>query len=348
MKRAAILLMIPFSLSGCASVLYMGGVPNQNNEQGVRTYQTLEDGKSLSPYLNVEFLTTKSMDEYGPHCLLFELTPIGVLGPKFNCPKIQEEIIGTLALKYTVQVASISIDGGTLKNGTIAFDFPRDYKHHSLTAHFNSALDQTLISNGRATKIEPDQILFTLQCNKTVCSVYADPDIVATDGTIRMESKEIVNEERLREIASEDKRHQAEDVKAALHAEHLRESEEFNSFEEAQSVMAPSVKYYAGGPPFLNNPLSFKNKIIIVRMKIVQILTNGQFLLANYPPAEPYAEDKLFMGFISKNYKGSKEFIDDQAVDIVGEVVGTYRYTTTILSEKTIPMIKIYGIKLDG
>ncbi len=59
----------------------------------------------------------------------------------------------------------------------------------------------------------------------------------------------------------------------------------------------------------------------------------------------PGMENKMLCGYIPANYTGSREFVDDQIVEIVGEVTGTYQYTTAMMTSKTVPAIRIYGIR---
>lgn len=95
----------------------------------------------------------------------------------------------------------------------------------------------------------------------------------------------------------------------------------------------------------ISNPVGLKNKFIGMQLRIVQILNNG--ILFDYPwlPPDYDLAIKNFYGYISDNYKGDHEFIDGQTIVFIGKIIGTYTYTTTSGSTKTVPKIKIYAIR---
>ena len=82
--------------------------------------------------------------------------------------------------------------------------------------------------------------------------------------------------------------------------------------------------------------------------RIIQVVKKGMFLMTlgnegDFISAGIIAP--IYMGIVTPKYKGNTEYIDNQLVSIVGEVVGTYQYETTSSALKTVPTIKIYGIK---
>lgn len=124
---------------------------------------------------------------------------------------------------------------------------------------------------------------------------------------------------------------------------------QFSSFEDAQRALDPIANEdMFSGLTLIQNPMALKGKVIMVRMRITQVLGGGKFLLTTLPTGYPEMDGKIYYGYIPQTYMGSREFVDDQMVDIVAEITGTHQYTTVLKANKTIPAMKIYGIRSQG
>lgn len=121
-----------------------------------------------------------------------------------------------------------------------------------------------------------------------------------------------------------------------------RATTRFTSFEDARKALAPDL---GRDLVLMQDPMSLKGQIIAVRLQVAQVLGGGRLLLTYRYMEIPGMDGKIFCGYIPATYEGSREFVDDQLVEIVGEVTGTYRYTTALNTTKTVPEIRIYGIR---
>lgn len=125
-----------------------------------------------------------------------------------------------------------------------------------------------------------------------------------------------------------------------------RTSGRFKSFEDAYSTLSPLVEDDgSGGLSILNDPMSLKGKIVVTRMRVAQVVGERTLLLTNLPTGFPELDGKFYFGAISAGYSGSRDFVDDQIVDVVGEVTGTHQYPTLLAAKKTVPAIRIYGVR---
>ncbi|MEI8218260.1 MAG: hypothetical protein WCG51_04350 [Elusimicrobiota bacterium] len=118
----------------------------------------------------------------------------------------------------------------------------------------------------------------------------------------------------------------------------------FYTYEAAYEFLDPLCSN-ASGLDLISNPMELKNKFICMQLRIVQILRNG--ILFDYPwlPPDYDLAIKNFYGYISDNYRGDHEFVDGQIIKFIGKIIGTYTYTTTAGSTKTVPKIKLYAIQ---
>ncbi len=165
------------------------------------------------------------------------------------------------------------------------------------------------------------------------------------------------------EEAKEVKRKQEEGAKEIRRLEKFRQNRDkahFKSFEDAQTFLSSlgdggdkDPEEYGYAIAMARDPMSLKGRVIVMRVKIVQTNGIGQFLMTNYPSVYSMfpgsdMRDGLCMGFVTPHYEGSKEFVDDQIVDIVAEVTGTIQYATAMMGSKTVPKLRIYGIRASG
>jgi hypothetical protein len=128
-----------------------------------------------------------------------------------------------------------------------------------------------------------------------------------------------------------------------------RSTARFSSFEDAQRALDPVANEdMFSGLTLIQNPMALKGKVIMIQMRITQVLGGGKFLLTTLPTGYPEMDGKVYYGYIPQTYTGSREFVDDQMVAVVAEITGTHQYTTVLKANKTIPAMKIYGIRSQG
>ena len=132
---------------------------------------------------------------------------------------------------------------------------------------------------------------------------------------------------------------------AILKANAAKTSHQFTSFDDASATLAPLiVKSLVISHSFIYNPMEIKGGVTAVRLKIEQVLGDRAFLFS-YDDSDVTGQVKFFYGYLPKNYVGPRDFVDGQFVNFVGEITGTHKYVSTIGAEKTVPSIRIYGIK---
>lgn len=172
-----------FSLSGCATALYMKGKPT---DWKLETWVETAPLKSDTPYLHVDRVTTRT-DRYVYAAndiafigaILMEFTPLGFAAPLFGYPDIiDQEIVGDIAFKLSRPVESVEVDGGTKKRDSITFDFP--------TNGIPSGVHRVRLrlKQGVSTVVIPSQVDFNVYYDKKSCSCDTNPPIVSDDGSI--------------------------------------------------------------------------------------------------------------------------------------------------------------------
>ncbi len=124
-----------------------------------------------------------------------------------------------------------------------------------------------------------------------------------------------------------------EEQKVAIAA---RLSPRFKTFEEARAALTPLVSEHVAFK---------KGNILVVKMKIIRILKAGQFLMTNYPAGSPKIAATVYAGVITPEYEGDRTVKANAVVEIVGELSGTYAYTSPSKAKKTAPKVTVYGIK---
>lgn len=122
----------------------------------------------------------------------------------------------------------------------------------------------------------------------------------------------------------------------------LRATSHFTSFEDALTALEPETDSRG---LLLRDPLALKGHPIDTPAQIVQVV-DGYHLLLN--PCHNEEQTCPVWGTISPFYSGRREFVDDQMVELIGEVVGPYQYTTAANIDKTVPEVHIYGIRGAG
>ena len=183
------LLFLTFSLSGCATALFMKGKPT---DYQLITWEETVPLKSATPYLNARRFTTLH-DRYidAPNdiafigTLLMEFTPLGLSAPLFGYPDItDQDILGAIAVKLSQPVENVRVEGGKKSGDWITFDFATN---GAVSGTHNIRL---YLSNGDREVI-PSHVDFNITYDKKTCSCEADPDIVSDNGLIRIKTEDI-------------------------------------------------------------------------------------------------------------------------------------------------------------
>lgn len=116
----------------------------------------------------------------------------------------------------------------------------------------------------------------------------------------------------------------------------------FSSFDDARAALNPEGGFVGD---MAIDPMALKGRILALRLEVVQVFGNGQMLVTNPYTGVPQLDGKIYYANISGSYAGSREFVDGQQIVVVGEITGTFRYTTARSASKTVPEITVYGIR---
>lgn len=170
------------SLSGCAGMIYGGNSAFR--------------ATSSPEYINVDKIQLDFSTGNGLLTTLNALTPIGFIAPVFGVPR--KTYMGALNLTVTPQDAMNGIDRNAL-----TFVVPQD-QSVTVTLDFNAKLREQLTQSGQGTKYFPGKLIITIVCKHAICRASADPDIISPSGAITLQSKHLVYEKRMREIAVEE------------------------------------------------------------------------------------------------------------------------------------------------
>lgn len=176
------------SLSGCATFLY-----HDNNTS------TTTPMKSSLPCLTASETNALTGENRLLPFLLFELTPLGIISPMLGYP--------AKALQYS-QAITLNIDppAAATKTGMTHEFHAKPGAPDEWVLDFDQDAVQKLKETGRVIAYRPRNIRIIVACDKRSCSASADPPIVGSDGTIHLESRDIEDKKRLKEIADEKRR----------------------------------------------------------------------------------------------------------------------------------------------
>lgn len=207
-------------LPGCASILYNRGKQVQAPVGGSPAISRLEEvAQSDKPYLTVTKVTEYRTYEPVLEALFLEFTPLGVIGPLLGYPRKSIEFAGKLNLNIDPRDAESRVQDS--KNCSI--DGPSG--SCKILLDFTKGVDDTLREKGRAIDYSPGAIEIMVSCAGVACSVTAMPDVILPDGFVRLESHEVVDQVRLREIADQEaaaKKKQKEDEERERPVRELR------------------------------------------------------------------------------------------------------------------------------
>ena len=284
----------------------------------------------------------------------------------------------TVELEGISQKSATTGNGGEVSVGLTSDvqTLPTSTFSKSLSFHFTNDWQGTLTEKGEAVEIAPESISTFLKCTNGACYIESQDHKPIKDLTFRVQRIEHLNPsqkiayakqqaqaeadrkaqeeiERKQEQVAQEKA-DSERKKMLWRFEH-RDKVHFTSFEEARTALAPSENgetEYSQLVSLIKNPMSLKGQVIVVRAKIVQAIGSGQYLMTNYPSVQQMSPggdipDSILMGFVTSIPEGNADFVDDQVVDIVAEITGTFQYTTTMQSAKTVPKLRIYGMRPD-
>lgn len=122
-----------------------------------------------------------------------------------------------------------------------------------------------------------------------------------------------------------------------------RSTAQFSSFEDADQALAPEAGLDV---QLVMDPMGLRDRILVLRLSVLQVLNDGALLLTS-PFADQLPGGHVFYGFLPPNYSGRRDFVDGQSIVVVGEIVGTFQYTANLGGQKTVPKIRIYGVRAD-
>lgn len=121
-----------------------------------------------------------------------------------------------------------------------------------------------------------------------------------------------------------------------------RASRHFASFEDARAALDPEG---IAAFQLSANPMSYRDRLFIVPLEIVQVLGKGGLLLGGRLLGMPEYDGKVFFAYPADGYSIPADLVDGQQTAVIGEVTGTYQYLTTNGSAKTVPKIRVYGLR---
>jgi hypothetical protein len=115
----------------------------------------------------------------------------------------------------------------------------------------------------------------------------------------------------------------------------------FNSFEDAARMLEPDPGYDV---QLVMDPMALREKILVLRLRVLQVIGDNELLMTSVF-GEQLPGSGVFYAFLPANYAGRRDFVDGQDVAVVGEVVGTYQYAANSGARKTVPKMRVYGIR---
>lgn len=221
MKKIVFCFLSLMIFNGCASLLYRKGKV-VNETEGI--YKQIIPVKSNASYLSAQMeifrrdsvfacssdAATNNTDNQLWAALL-EITPFGFMAPQFGYLNIiDKKIVGRIAFKLSESVECSNVEGGSLNDDYINFNFP-------LNDNIGKHIVELVISNvddfneqikriGKAKKVIPSSIKFNLKYKAGTCSIYADPKIITPDGLIKIKIEEVSDLKRFKEIEEENKK----------------------------------------------------------------------------------------------------------------------------------------------
>lgn len=195
------------------------------NEWDVYTERTTLP--SQSPYVAAEVVTTRTFCHNLIRPLLFNATPLGVLGPAFGYPHKEHMIAGTVTLR-TEAHGILPKPFETAPGQATTLSFP-----------FHEGLDRSLAETGRAVRYSPTSVDVTVVCSLSGCSVSASPDVVSPPGVVVLKAQTVTDEARLAAI-------EREQMEERIRAEKQGESKTATS---TRPVDKRSYRSVIGAPP---------------------------------------------------------------------------------------------------
>ncbi len=117
-----------------------------------------------------------------------------------------------------------------------------------------------------------------------------------------------------------------------------RTTEIFSSYEDAATALDPQSEYIG----IASNPMEHKGRPISIFANIVQVI-DGTHLLVN--PCFQMGDSCPAVLRLSPGSGGPRQFVDEQKIRAVAEIVDTYRYANVLGAAKTVPQLMVYGIR---
>jgi hypothetical protein len=134
-------------------------------------------------------------DYWAAQGFLLELTPVGIVAPLFGYPHKSYAYTGTFNIHTDPAEAESRIRDAS------SFTIDGQSGSCKILLDFTKGVDDALRTTGRSIEYSPESIELTVTCVGVACQVTAKPDVVFSDGLVRLESREVLNQQRLDQIA---------------------------------------------------------------------------------------------------------------------------------------------------
>lgn len=200
--EALLLITITSTFAGCAGTLYNRAAAISNPVE-----------KPAVVDRNFARITQSTAYDFSSNwkTFIFQLTPVGIFAPLFGYPAKTVTYAGVLAIRPSSQAASTRVaPNRELATGTLP-----EGGSWNTTLNFNEGSHAELNATGRTVEFLPEKVDISMRCKNGACSITASPPIITDDGSIPLQSTEIVDRKRLEEI-------RVAEQKAKLAAEEAR------------------------------------------------------------------------------------------------------------------------------
>lgn len=228
-------------VSGCASMLYVRGKPVQGLDT---TITRLEEVAQTDKAYVTATKTTDFRAYYGFGPILLQFTPLGIMGPLFGYPQKSYAFTGTVNIHTDPPEAGSRIPAST------SFRIEGQKGSSKVVLDFTKGVEDALKTTGRTIEYSPEFIEVIVTCADTACQVTSRPNAIFSDGLVRLESREVVNQARLQEIG---------EAEAAAKRKKQQEEAEAAAKKKQQEDEAARINSGPGTPSYLDEKNGFRD-----------------------------------------------------------------------------------------
>ena len=301
-------------LCGCATMLY-------NGSENVPLTTDTPYLVGLDAYTNAG----TDMPDQSLITLLMEATPLGYAAPALGYAHVQCHIRGKLDLHYPFDVSRriMSVSGAVAKDYSFSLTAGSDCSG-KWVAHvsFNGDIEDRLKTSGRVVKISPDGFDLSIACARGACSANGTPGIVSDNGDVHISSEEVVDKQRLKEIAQEE----------AVTEQMQREI----ASRTPQNVCGHNIHGFFLGRPLGDGNIYERGCFYDLADSIVFQRIDGGYLLMPFDPPGGYANlNPVFL-------KTGKNLREQQLVGGYARYDGNISYQTLTGFEREIPSFSLF------